>query len=109
MLSKKKHMSSYNKNNQISESSVNFFKILKNANYFRIFRSLIESRQLNAIEIAKILKISLPAAKRYLNILKENYLIVGRESGPVVYYSLNRHNYFVVLLKQLLAKLNKRQ
>jgi DNA-binding transcriptional ArsR family regulator len=68
------------------------FKILGDANRYRIFEMLGNHPQLTVSDIAKILKISIPLASQHLKILEHGSLLQKEKRGQKVYYGLRTDN-----------------
>jgi DNA-binding transcriptional ArsR family regulator len=68
------------------------FKILSDANRYRIFQILSTNPRLIVSDIAKILKISTPLASQHLKILEQGGLLQKEKQGQKAYYTLKVNN-----------------
>lgn len=68
------------------------FKILGDANRYRIFEMLGQKSRLSVSDIAKILKISIPLASQHLKILEQGEILEKEKQGQKVYYKFKADN-----------------
>lgn len=68
------------------------FKILSDANRYRIFEMLAQQPRLSVSDIAKVLQISIPLASQHLKILEQGKMLKRKKQGQNVYYKLQTDN-----------------
>ena len=78
-----------------------FGKSMGNAARYRIIEALLKGEK-TVGELAKIAKVSQPAASQHLKILKSSNLVVDERRGKETYYSANAAH-----ILELLTKLSK--
>ncbi len=68
------------------------FKVLGDANRYRVFEILSKQARLTVSDLAKILKISIPLASQHLKILEQASVLEKEKQGQRVYYKLRTDN-----------------
>lgn len=68
------------------------FKMLSDANRYRMVKILSKYSELAVSDIAKILKISIPLASQHLKILEQGNMLQKEKQGQKVYYKLKIDN-----------------
>ena len=68
------------------------FKILGDANRYRIFEMLVKHPKLSVTDMARILKISIPLSSQHLKILEQAKILQKEKKGQKVFYKLRADN-----------------
>lgn len=68
------------------------FKVLGDANRYRVFEILSKQPKLTVSDLAHILKISIPLASQHLKILEQASILEKEKQGQRVYYKLRTDN-----------------
>lgn len=68
------------------------FKVLGDANRYRIVQILSKQGEVAVSDLAKILKISTPLASQHLKTLEQASILEKEKQGPRVYYKLRIDN-----------------
>ncbi len=74
------------------------FKILGDANRYRIFEMLGKQSRLGVGDMAKILRISIPLASQHLKILAQAKILLKEKLGQKVFYKLRIDNRIAQLI-----------
>ncbi len=83
------------------------FSAIGDPTRYKIFRILMKRKDICVSEIAKILKISVPAASQQLRILESVGLIRRERMGQMICYEVNVKNNLVKEISKLIKKVEK--
>lgn len=82
------------------------FKILSDANRYRMVKILNKYSQLAVSDIAKILNISIPLASQHLKILEQGNVLEKKKQGQKVHILLKKDNVIVkAIIKDIIERL----
>lgn len=80
---------------EIDLKIVRLFKLLSDANRFKIFVLLSKKYKISITQIAETIKLSIPLTSQHLRILENADMIIKEKGGKKVFPKINVENWYV--------------